>query len=230
PYRESDPLRGFMAPKDGKPQIGVLHGDVGGKGRYGPIEEASIAVSGLTYLALGHVHSFAGLQKTGETCWAYSGCLEGRGFDETGDKGALVVTSEGEKVAVKFCPLPARRYEILSVDVTEQDPKQALLQALPQDRQGDCYRILLTGESGEEGIDLAPLRALAEPLFYSVAIQDRTRVRQDVWKRCGEETLTGGFLREMKSRIGRCEEGDDARLDRALRFGLAALEHREVPQ
>lgn len=230
PYRDDDPLRGFMAPRDGKIHLGVLHGDVGAKSRYAPIDEASIAVSGLHYLALGHVHAASPLQKTGDTSWAYSGCLQGRGFDELGEKGALVVTLEGDRRQARFVPLPARRYEILSVDVSQGDPLAALAAALPEDAQEDIYRILLTGESDVAGLDLAPLRALAEPRFYSVSLRDTTVVRHDIWQRAQEETLTGCFLREMKGRLEKASESEAETLFRAVRFGLAALERREVPR
>ena len=228
PYRDSDPLRGFMAEEDGRVHIGILHGDVGTKSRYAPIDEASIAVSGLTYLALGHVHKGSGLQKTAKTYWAYPGCPEGRGFDETGDKGVLVVTVDGASVAAEFVPLAAHRYEILTVDVTDTDPAAALSAALPQNAAGDSYRILLTGESDQ--MDLKALEGLCAGKFYSLSLRDQTRLRQDIWSRAGEETLTGCFLREVQGRMANADETEKAKLDRALRFGLAALEHREVPQ
>ena len=70
PAREDSPLSGFAAPGDGLIHLGVLHGEVDGKGRYGPIPRADIAASGLAYLALGHVHAGSGLQWEGGTAWA----------------------------------------------------------------------------------------------------------------------------------------------------------------
>ena len=106
PQADRSPLMGFSAPRDGKLHLMALHGDVAGQGRYGPIDPADIAASGLTYLALGHIHACSGLQKAGDTYWAYPGCPEGRGFDETGEKGVLAVTVEDDRtVSVRFVPL-----------------------------------------------------------------------------------------------------------------------------
>lgn len=226
PQADRSPLMGFAAPRDGRIHLMALHGDVEGKGRYGPIALEDIAASGLTYLALGHIHACSGLQKAGDTYWAYPGCPEGRGFDELGDKGVLVVTvDDGGAVSAEFVPLARRRYEILTVDVTgAESPAAALAAALPADAGEDCYRIVLTGERGEEPPELAALAALAEPRFYSVTLRDQTRERRTLWARSGEDSLTGLFLRILRSGA---LEGDG--LELAARFGLAALENGEDP-
>ena len=226
PQADRSPLMGFAAPRDGRIHLMALHGDVEGKGRYGPIALEDIAASGLTYLALGHIHACSGLQKAGDTYWAYPGCPEGRGFDELGDKGVLVVTvDDGGAVSAEFVPLARRRYEILTVDVTgAESPAAALAAALPADAGEDCCRIVLTGERGEEPPELAALAALAEPRFYSVTLRDQTRERRARWARSGEDSLTGLFLRTLRSGA---LEGDG--LELAARFGLAALENGEDP-
>ena len=50
---------------------------------------------------------------------------------------------------------------------------------------------------------------------------------QNLWVRAGEDTLTGFFLREMRRRLDRAGEEDRATLEKAVRFGLAALENGE---
>ena len=130
-----------------------------------------------------------------------------------------------------FVPLCSRRYLIREVDVTARMPEEALREALPEGESPDFCRILLTGERGMEGLDLEKLEALARPHYYSVSVRDKTRMRQDLWARAEEDTLTGLFLRAMRRRL---EEAHDeearAAVERAARFGLAALENREEPQ
>ncbi|MEG2119342.1 MAG: metallophosphoesterase, partial [Pseudoflavonifractor sp.] len=228
PACDTSPIEGFHVPEDGKTHLMVLHGDVEGKGRYGSIALRDIADSGLAYLALGHVHAASGAQTAGRTTWAYPGCPEGRGFDELGEKGALVVTLDGAAVSVKFVPLCKRRYEMMTVDITGGHPAQRLEAALPKNARMDSYRIFLTGESGEEGVDTAALEGLAAPYFYSVSVRDMTRVRQDLWSRGGEDTLTGLFLRTLRGKLDAAStDGERAVIEKAVRFGLAALENRE---
>lgn len=230
PAREDSPLDGFSAPEDGTLHLGILHGDVDGKSRYCPIPSGQIGTSGLTYLALGHVHAGSGLQWAGETAWAYPGCPEGRGFDELGDKGCLWVTVEGRgHVETEFLPLARRRYRILEVDLSDAaTPEETLSGCLPEDGAEDIFRIYLTGESALSGPDLPPLQAMAAARCYSADVRDRTRIRRDLWSRTEEDTLTGLFLRRMRGRLAAAgTEEERADLELAVRFGLAALEHGE---
>ena len=225
PQADRSPLMGFSAPRDGRIHLMTLHGDVAGQGRYGPIRPEDIAASGLTYLALGHIHACSGLQQAGETCWAYPGCPEGRGFDETGEKGVLAVTVDDQgAVSVRFVPLAGRRYEIVEADVTGKDSaEEALREVLPASPTGDCCRILLTGQRSFGTPDLAALTALAQPSYFSVSVRDNTRPLRDLWQRAGEDSLTGLVLRALKGE----KELEDREL--AARFALAALEHGEDP-
>ena len=225
PQADRSPLMGFSAPRDGRIHLMTLHGDVAGQGRYGPIRPEDIAASGLTYLALGHIHACSGLQQAGETCWAYPGCPEGRGFDETGEKGVLSVTVEDDHtVSARFVPLAGRRYEIVEADVTGKDSAEEALRAvLPPSPTGDCCRTLLTGQRSFGAPDLAALTALAQPSYFSVSVRDNTRPLRDLWQRAGEDSLTGLVLRALKGE----KELEDREL--AARFALAALEHGEDP-
>lgn len=225
PQADRSPLMGFSAPRDGRIHLMTLHGDVAGQGRYGPIRPEDIAASGLTYLALGHIHACSGLQQAGETCWAYPGCPEGRGFDETGEKGVLAVTVDDQgAVSVRFVPLAGRRYEIVEADVTGRDSaEEALREVLPASPTGDCCRILLTGQRSFGNPDLAALTALAQPNYFSVSVRDNTRPLRDLWQRAGEDSLTGLVLRALKG------EKDLEDRELAARFALAALEHGEDP-
>lgn len=226
-FRDDSPLAGFAAPVGDKPSVMVCHGDVEGAGRYGSIPKEDIAQSGLSYLALGHIHGCSGLRREGDTHWAYPGCTEGRGFDELGDKGALWVTTDDDKrVTAEFLPLCRRRYEVLECDLTGKDPAQAISAALSRGSGEDICRLLLTGEA--QTLDLPALTRSAGSLRWALTLRDHTRVPQDLWRREGEDSLTGYFLREMRNRISTAaDETQRATLERAVRYGLTALENGE---
>ncbi len=225
PHREDSPLAGFSAPRDGLLHLMALHGDTAPASRYGPVSPKEIAGSGLNYLALGHVHQHSGLQMEGCTFWAYPGCPEGRGFDETGGKGVLYLEVEPDKVKAEFVPLCRRRYELLTVDLTGSDPLSAVRAALPPDTEEDIYRVILTGEG--EAADLPALERELAPRFYALSLRDRTRLPQDLWARRGEDSLTGLFLQIIWEKFRQDPEDQTAQL--AARFGLAALENGEDP-
>ena len=217
-------LSGFTAPADGKLHIGLLHGEIDpSEARYDPIRKEEIAASGLDYLALGHVHQHSGLQRAGRTAWAYPGCPEGRGFDELGEKGVLLLHAQPGQVTGEFVPLCRRRYQDIRVDVTGSDPLDAVLNALPPATAEAIYRITLTGACTAP--DLARLQRALAPRFYGLTVRDETRLPQDLWQRREEDSLTGLFLREMEQLCAKRPDDPVCRL--AARFGLAALENGE---
>ena len=224
-------LAGFTAPADGKVHIGLLHGELdGAEDRYDPIRREEVSASGLAYLALGHVHKRMEPLTLGRTVCAWPGCLEGRGFDELGEKGFYKGTiSDSGEVSLTFVPFARHRYEILEVDVTGKDPRTAVEAALPPDTAGDLYRILLTGETAEGGAGAAGLREALADRFYALEVRDRTRMAADLWHRAEEDSLRGLFLRELLARREAAEdEAARAEIDLAARFGLAALDHRDL--
>ena len=227
PEQPESLLAGFTAPADGKCHIGLLHGELdGAEARYGPIRREEAAASGLCYLALGHVHKRTAPLTLGRTVCAWPGCPEGRGFDELGEKGFYEGTiSDGGEVSLTFVPFARHRYEVLEVDVTGKEPRAAVEAALPPETAGDLYRILLTGETGEGGAGAAAIQEALADRFYALEVRDRTRMAEDLWRRAEEDSLRGLFLRELRQRRKQAER---AEIDLAARFGLAALDHRDL--
>lgn len=221
PFRDDDPLADFTAPKDGTVAIGCFHGDVGKQSRYAPIAPESLAQSGLAYAALGHVHALEH-HIDAPTPWAYSGCAQGRGFDELGDKGALLVRLENGQVGGKLLPLAGPRYWELSL------PADTDLAQVLTGKENDYVRLTLTGQC--QPPDLSALQALGDSLCRVFQLRDETVPPLELWARAGEDTLTGHFVREMRTRLDAADETQRPTVLAALRWGLAALEGREGPQ
>ena len=222
-------LPGFRVPQDGLIHIGLLHGDVTtSDSRYRPIRAADIAGSGLDYLALGHVHSCSGVLTAGAVPYAYCGCIEGRGFDELGERGFLFGEVGAGTADLRFVPFARRRYCIAQVDVTDGDALTALERTLPHDTEQDIYRLRLTG-TPEQPPRLSLLEEALSGRFFALQLRDETTVRRDLWDKCGEDTLRGLFLQELRRQYDAAP--DDAarrRIEQAARFGTAAMDDREV--
>ena len=109
---------------------------------------------------------------------------------------------------------------------TEGDPLAALERTLPHDTESDIYRIRLTG-TPEEPPRLPLLQEALAERFFALQLRDETSVRREVWDRCGEDTLRGLFLRNLRDRCG--DDPQSRRLmEQAAAFGLAAIDDREV--
>ena len=225
---EDNVLAGFSAPEDGLLHIGLLHGDVtGGGSRYRPLTTAAIAASGLDYLALGHVHGCTGVQWAGRTAYGYCGCLEGRGFDELGDKGFLWGDIAPGSAELRFVPFAKRRYRLWEADVTDGDPLEAVERLLPRDTAEDICRLRLVG-APEMPVRPALLEQTLEGRFFALQLRDETTVRQEVWDKCGEDTLRGLFLQELRQEFAGADDETRRRIEMAARFGAAAMDNREV--
>ena len=101
--------------------------------------------------------------------------------------------------------------------------------ALPEDTARNLYRITLVGETGEGGAGAAALQEALEERFYALEVRDKTRMAEDIWQRAEEDSLRGLFLRELRQQWNKAKtEEERERVTRAVRFGLAALDHRDL--
>lgn len=167
----------------------VLHGDPTiTDSPYNPITRAQVQGSGLTYLALGHIHkgdAFA----AGSTLCAWPGCPMGRGFDELGQKGVLIVTA-GDDCQSRFVPLPGPRFHWLKAPV-QDDPVSAVAAVLPAADSEDFFRVELTGECQTPQLEAIAARF---PGFPNLELRDATVPPIDLWANAGSDTLEGVYF------------------------------------
>ncbi|MGI6030118.1 MAG: metallophosphoesterase family protein [Eubacteriales bacterium] len=220
-------LRGFRA-QPGRTSIMVLHGDTAPGSEYGPITSEDIRESGLDYLALGHVHSFSGLQRQGGTTWAYSGVPMGRGFDEAGEKGFVEVTVEPGRVQGGLVPLEGRQYRVEELDVTGMTLPQEVLRTLrgciAQVGSQHLLRVRLVGRAGAGVVDLPLLQAGAGEDCYYLELADDTRPAEDMEALARERSLRGVFTRMLLQKVQQASTPEEARLaSLALELGLDNL-------
>ena len=127
----------------------------------------------------------------------------------------------------QFIPLGGRRYEKLTVDVTERDVRAAVRSELPPGAAQHIFRITLTGTC-ERAPNLAQLRAALEGHVFAMQLRDETRLKRDIWAMAGEDTLRGIFLKSLREEYD-AADSDAARelVTMAARWGLAALDRDE---
>jgi len=223
PYQKDPLIKDFKAER-GRISIMALHAELQSpEQRYSPITPELISATQLTYLALGHNHRCDGLRRAGGTAYAYCGCPEGRGFDETGVKGVLYVEiDDSGETSAELLPLGGREYRELRIDLTGcADIAAAVMDRLPAGSEKDLFRITLTGECGD--LDRTFLEQLLSERTYFAKIYDRIRLPKDIWADAGSDSPAGIFLRRLKA----ISDGELTEL--AARYGLAALAGEEEP-
>ncbi len=216
-------LEGFQAQGEEACHIAVVHGDPTVKNSpYNPITASQVGASGLSYLALGHIHKGSSMRAKGTLC-AWPGCPMGRGFDETEEKGVLVVTL-GEKAELRFVPLDTPRfYDITAEILTDADA--AVAGALPAVANDHHYRIRLTGEA--EAVPLSALQARFSQ-FPHLELRDETVPPTDPWGSMGADSLEGEYFRLLHEAMEQADEETRCALTLAARISRKLLDGREV--
>ena len=220
----SPELSSFSVTREaGRLNILCAHSQTG----FSPVDAGALASSGFDYAALGHIHKPSGLLKSGETFYSWPGCPEGRGFDECGERYVNLITLSDTGCALKQLSIAGRRYEILTVDVTDKEPLLAIHSLIGEGAPRDIYRIILTGEAVNVP-DIDRLRLNLSDLFFSLQLLDRTRPPVDVWQSASEDSLRGLFIRRLRARYDSASDEDERRLcTQAARWGLAAIDNME---
>lgn len=150
----------------------------------------------IDYLALGHLHSYKQF-RLGRGFGCYCGCLEPRGFDESGESGYLTVDTDSPDASIRLTPLATRRVEKVTVDLTDVTDNATLLTTLttalaPLNRD-NYLQIVFTGGKAE-GVDLSLVGSITKD-FFAVNVNDESFVAIDVARLISEGGITGEFVR-----------------------------------
>lgn len=180
------------------------------------------------YLALGHIHSHKLEKLDADGVYCYCGCLEGRGFDECGEKGFVLLDIKERQVRAEFVPFASRQLYEVSVDISGLTTITEIQSAMEDAAEGipasALVKFTLTGEyTPETQKDLPFLRKMLEPRFWFVKIKDESRLKIDRRSYEHDVSLKGEFIR-MVMASDRSEEEKE----RIICYGLRALAGEEV--
>lgn len=206
--------------------IVVLHGAlVDGAASAG--EDISLLAAkgrGIDYLALGHYHSYSEARIDERGVAVYSGTPEGRGFDEAGDCGFVLLDTSGASVSHRFCQFAKRTIEIIEVDITDakrrMDIEELVRRAVESISARDIVRVVLVGKREPELY--ADLNAISERYadrFYYFEVKDSTRTKIDPEAYRYDKSLEGEFIRLVYSKT----DISDEEKEKIIRCGLGAL-------
>ena len=183
-----------------KVNIVTLHGQVATQPGEEMIALPLLRGKCIDYLALGHIHGYRaeGLDARGQ--WCYSGCLEGRGFDECGEKGFVLLDINEEQVNHTFVPFAIRKVCEVTVDISDCTTilqiHRAMEAAAGGISGGSMVKFTLTGGyTPETQKDLPALTELMNGRYWFVKIKDESRFRMDPAAYEHDISLKGQFIR-----------------------------------
>lgn len=191
----------------GRVNIAVLHGQVAD---YSTKEGAPVISlprlvnKNIDYLALGHIHEHRLEKLDSRGKWCYPGCLEGRGFDEAGEKGFVVLDIDGANVTPQFVPFSKRiihDVEIpLSGTLSYDEISHQIAAGIAGIPSGDIVQVTLTGEITEDtDIETDSYQAAFSPQYFFIRFKDRTEIKIDWTQYENDVSLKGEFIRLVKA-------------------------------
>ena len=187
--------------------IVMLHGQEAGhvsKDKAEIINLRGLRNRGIDYLALGHVHSYKEEILDSRGVYCYSGCLEGRGFDECGEHGFVVldIDAKSHSFSRTFVPIAMRNIYTLDIDVTGCNTTMEAVERIEKVLTHGTYpesslmKFVLTGEVNiESEIDTAYLIKQFENRCYFLKIYDETKLCVDYDAFALDISLKGEFVR-----------------------------------
>ncbi len=231
-------LTGNTMPADELINIGVLHGELVGRGAgsdYNPITDRDIELSGMDYLALGHIHKQSSISLKGGTYYSYCGCPEGHGFDETGIKGIYEGTIARGSCQLEYVRMCKRTYETIRADISGLEGTSAITgriislmeQQCSEGYEDNMYKLVLAGEiKADCYFNINDIKARLDNVYY-VKLRDDTTVHVDMADIAKDASLKGVFAAGMLDQINSLEQsGDTAKAElyrKALGVGLKAF-------
>lgn len=183
----------------------LLHGELRDKSSVPEsIGLGEAAERNIDYIALGHYHSHSAHTIDHRGCAVYSGTLEGRGFDETGSKGYVILDTDGGKVRFSFREFAKRRLHIAEVDITgatrSAEIGERVEKALRNIPSSDLVRLQLCGKyTPELWRDTDSIMRNYSDKFYYFEIKDSSRmaINPDDYKH--DKSLKGEFIRTVSA-------------------------------
>lgn len=228
-FMDSCPLTGKSvrdAAGDMKYNVLCAHGDLtSSTGSSCPMRLSEIESFGADYAALGHVHNPAVYTDR----VAYCGCLEGRSFDETGHKGALLVTLDGETIKAEKIRFSKRRYENDELRVvgaaSNGELREMITRHVTEKHYGDdtILRLTLRGEVDPSFTVNKLFLESDVPRVFSLKIEDKTSPMLDADALRRDPTVRGEFYRLLEKDLLSEDEKTRSTAAAALRAGLSAL-------
>ncbi|MBQ3597552.1 MAG: DNA repair exonuclease [Clostridia bacterium] len=183
----------------------------------------------INYLALGHYHSFIEGKIDLYGQYAYSGCLEGRGFDEEGEKGFVLIDTENKLVPYSFIKFCARTVHVVEYDLTPFDSWAIALSEIVRDvtskySKDSMIKVELVGECGTDFyLDVNQLSLKLSQNFFYVKVEDKTTLSITENDYLNDKTVRGEFI----SLVWNSDLSDEYK-KKVITCGLNALNGEEI--
>lgn len=216
-------------PSDSK-NIVILHGEIRDKSAAPEsigLKEA--AGRSIDYLALGHYHSYSAEALDDRGVAVYSGTPEGRGFDEVGDKGYVLLDTDHPRLKFSFKSFASRKLHIAPIDISgavrTAEINERAARALHSIPYSDIVRVELCGKYFPTlWKDTDSLVREFGDRFYYFEVKDSSRIAINPDDYRLDKSLKGEFIRTVSAD----ESLDEETKEKIIACGINALMGEEL--
>ncbi len=209
--------------------IVTMHGELSTSYGKESVNRNELADKPIRYLALGHIHKYQSgtLGKNG--IWCHCGCLEGRGFDECGDKGFVVIDiDDNGSFTYEFIKSSQRDIVELDCDISGLFDASEMVAAIDRTTESVPHnamvKVVLKGNiPADARKDIEYFKKHLGERFWFAKVKDDTRIELRAEDYINDVSLKGEFIRTVLE-AGLSQEVADS----VIACGLAALSGQEV--
>ncbi len=205
-----------------------------------PFSDSELEFQGFDYAAIGHYHSYSEITGPGgSVVGAYSGCVQGRAVDESGEKSVILgETTHGSKPVLTRRPVGVRAIRLADVDVTGSSGVSDVCSrvearlASEAFSDADILRIRLLGGVCDE-IEPEAVRLDAFSRFFHVSVDcsglfpdyDLDSIASD----SRSSSLEAAFVRKMREKmLAAGSEDQRSTIRDGIYYGIDALRGRAL--
>ena len=198
--------------------IVVLHGADGSDFSLRDLKNKNI-----DYLALGHYHEYSCEKLDRRGVYCYSGCPEGRGFDEVSEKGYVVVETDEKTLSHRFVASSKRKILEVFADLSDADTlekqRNAIIASLSDAAARDIVRVTVVGtyELGRNKYYENIVSDLEKDYFF-IELKDKSSLFINPDDYINDISLRGEFIRLVTEKIT-----DEEKRGKVISYGLRAL-------
>ena len=199
---------------------------------YSGIYTHNLSHHNIDYLALGHIHQNLQGKIDERGIWQYSGCLEGKSFNDNiplgSKKGFYLLEYENGRFEKKFVPFSVYDYHILEVNVDLDDDHLKIQEKIDDLMKvldkNSIVRVLLKGKRREDNPISVELLSGKYRKYFHFEIIDETKVLFDFEKYSLETfSLKGEFLRMVDN-----SELSDEEKEKISLIGIEVLKGEDI--
>lgn len=215
-----------------KKNIVMLHGQVTESftGVENPIVLPDFRNKNIDYLALGHIHKYTLERLDDRGVYCYPGCLEGRGFDECGEKGFVLLDIENGNIRTEFIPTSTREFHEVLLEINPDmamsdilNNAEDLLSEIPEK---DFVKLVIKGEEKPDfNLDLFRIQRTFSDRFFFFKVNDESSIFVDYDSFVNDRSLKGEFVRLVQG----LDISDDEK-GKIIDLGIRAILGEEIEE